>query len=129
MGGDERVKQNIEFKHFAPGGDVRKLIEELMSRLDKHLKDFNGDSVFLRIVIEENAVRTLYQVSVTLALPRKTIAAKEERHDVRETLRDAFAEIQRQIDKHKASMRREHLWKRIARRESQASVDVVCFSG
>ena len=78
------MKHNIEFKHFEPQEHVRKLIEELISRLEKHLKDFNQDVVFFRLLVEENPVRTLYHVSVTLDVPGKTIAAKEERHDVRD---------------------------------------------
>lgn len=46
-----------------------------------------------------------------------SLATKEERHDPVETIRDAFNGIERQIERHKAHLRRDYLWKRPARRE------------
>jgi hypothetical protein len=31
------MKHNIEFKHFEPAHDVRELVEELISRLEREL--------------------------------------------------------------------------------------------
>jgi ribosomal subunit interface protein len=97
------MRHNIEFKHFEPKERVRDLIEELISHLERHVQDFPEETVFLRVLVEENAVRTLYHVSITLDLPGRILAAKEERHDADEAIRDAFAEIERQAEKHKAS--------------------------
>jgi RNA polymerase sigma factor (sigma-70 family) len=110
------MKHNIKFKYFEPKARVRKLIENLIKRLEKLVKDFSDETVFLRVLIEENAVRTLYHISVTLDLPGRVLAAKEERHDVDETIRAAFAEIERQIKRYKAGMRGEQFWKRVTRR-------------
>jgi ribosomal subunit interface protein len=111
------MKHNIEFKQFEPTTHVRELVEELISRLEKHMKKFSEDAVFLRVLIEENAVRTLYHVSITLDLPGKILATKEERHDVVEAIRDAFTEIEQQVEKFKSSLRGEQYWKRQTRRE------------
>jgi RNA polymerase sigma factor (sigma-70 family) len=111
------MKHTIEFKHFEPRERARKLVEELTARLEKQIKDFPQDSVFLRALIEENPVRKIYHVSITLDLPGGTLAAKEELHDPVETIRDAFNEIERQIERHKARLRRDYLWKRPARRD------------
>jgi ribosome-associated translation inhibitor RaiA len=72
---------------------------------------------------EENAARTLYHVSLTMEIPgaapatKKTLAAKEERHDLTEALREAFTEIERQLEAYKANLRGEQWWKRKGRRE------------
>ena len=108
---------NIEFKGFAPQKDIQKLITELISKLEKKAESFSPDVVYLRLLVEQNSVRALYDVSISLTLPEKTLATKEERHDLHETLRDAFAEIERQLEAHKATLRGEHTWKRRARRE------------
>jgi ribosome-associated translation inhibitor RaiA len=108
---------NIEFKSFAPQKEIQRLIQELITRIEKKVKGFPPDVVYLRMMVEENSVRTLYHVSLVLELPEKTLATKEERHDLDETIRDAFAEIERQLDAHKATLRGEHLWKQRARRE------------
>jgi ribosomal subunit interface protein len=111
------MRHKIEFLHFEPDERVRKLVDELIARLEKLIKDFDQETVFLRAVIEENPVRTLYHVSITLDLPGKTLAAKAEHHDVVRTLRDAFNEIERQVKKFKADLRGEQYWKRHTRRE------------
>ena len=75
--------------------------------------------MFLRLLIEENPARNLYRVSITLAVPGKTLATQEQRHDLDETIRDAFAEIDRQIEAHKAALRGGLMRKGRARREER----------
>jgi ribosome-associated translation inhibitor RaiA len=107
----------IELKGFAPQKEIQKLIQELIHKVEKRAKSFSPDGVFLRLMVEENSVRRLYHVSLVLEVPEKTLATKEERHDLAEALRDAFAEIERQLEHHKSTLRGEHLWKRRAKRE------------
>jgi ribosome-associated translation inhibitor RaiA len=108
---------NIEFKSFVPQKEIQKLIQARIARIERKAKAFPPDIVFLRLMIEENSARALYHVSIVLELPEKILATEEERHSLDETIRDAFAEIERQLDVHKATLRGEHLWKRRARRE------------
>ena len=111
------MKLNIEFKGFVPEVHTQRLIKKLITKLEKKIQRLSPDEVFLRLLVEENATRTLYHASIVLEFPEKTLATKEERHDLHETLRDAFAEIERQLEAHKATLRGEHVWKRRARRE------------
>jgi ribosome-associated translation inhibitor RaiA len=111
------VNVNIEFKNLPPDETLRKLTDQLTGKLRKKLARLAGDESFLRILVEENTARKLYRVSITLELPKKTLASQEERHDINETIRDAFIEIDRQIETYKATLRGEHEWKRRARRE------------
>jgi ribosome-associated translation inhibitor RaiA len=48
---------------------------------------------------------------------KKTLATKADRHDLHETLRDAFDEIERQLEAYKATVTGEYVWKRRTRRE------------
>jgi ribosome-associated translation inhibitor RaiA len=111
------VNVNIEFKNLPPDETLRKLIDQLTRKLRKKLARLAGEESFLRVMVEENTARKLYRVSITLELPKKTLASQEERHDINETIRDAFIEIDRQIETYKATLRGEHEWKRRARRE------------
>ena len=113
------MKFNVEFKNFAADAKIRRRIEQLTKKVDKKLTTFSPDDVFLRLLIEENPVRKIYRVSITLEVPGKTLAAQEQRHDLDETIRDAFAEIDRQIEAHKATLRGKPMWKRRARREER----------
>jgi ribosome-associated translation inhibitor RaiA len=119
----ESTNHNVEFKHFEPDRSIRKLIEELIKKIERKAERFLPDEVFLRLLIEENPVRKLYHVSLILEIPgkspatKKTFATKEERHELDATLRDAFDEIERQLEAYKSTLRGEHLWKRRARRK------------
>ena len=116
------MKFNLEFKNFESDDKTRKLIQRLIAKLDKKLLSFSDDEVFLRLMIEANPARTLFRASLTLTVPEKTISATEERHDLAETIRDAFAEIDRQAEARKAVLRAEPAWKRKARREGLRKV-------
>jgi len=67
-------------------------------------------------MVEQNVVRALYSISLTFDLPGNTLAAREQQHDLKAGIRAAFAELERQLEKHKATVRGEH-WKRPKRRE------------
>jgi ribosome-associated translation inhibitor RaiA len=117
------MKHNVEFKNLEPDQSTRALIDSLIKKLERKAKRFPLDEVFLRVMVEENPVRTLYRISLTMEIPgeapatQKALPAKAERHDLTEALRDAFAEIDRQLEAYKANLRGEQWWKRKARRE------------
>jgi len=113
------MKHNIEYKNVAPNRKehIQTLCERYLASLQKHLQVFPSDTVFLYGVIEQHPSRALSRVSLTLHLPKRVLAAKEESHEINETIREAFLELERQLEKHKALLRQEHLWRRPARRE------------
>src|SRR4029077_11579593 len=110
------MKHNVEFKNFQADKRIRKLIDNLLKKLEKLAKRFPPDEVFLRLMIEENPVRKLYHVSLVLEIPgkspatKKTLATKEDRHDLLEALRDAYDEIERQLEAYKATVTGEYVW-------------------
>jgi RNA polymerase sigma factor (sigma-70 family) len=110
------MERNIEFKHFEPDEPIKKLIDRLILKVEKNAKTFSPELVHFRLFVELNPVRKLYEVSITLDLPGKILVAKEEQHDLKAGIRAAFEEIERQLQKYKASLRGEH-WKRPARRK------------
>jgi RNA polymerase sigma factor (sigma-70 family) len=113
------MKRNIEYKNVAPNRKehIQTLCERYLASLQKHLQVFPSDTVFLYGVIEQHPSRALYRVSLTLHLPKRLLSAKEEGHEINDTIREAFLELERQLEKHKALLRQEHLWRRPARRE------------
>jgi RNA polymerase sigma factor (sigma-70 family) len=111
------MKHNIEYRNFEATERINSLIESLIAKLDKRTRNFSPDVLFLRISIEGNQTRTLYHVSITMDVPGRTLATKEERHEPEASMKDAFAEIERQLQEHKSRLRGEHLWKRLSRRK------------
>jgi len=111
------VRRNLEFKNFSPSHRLRELVEELIARLDRHAPHSPADTIFLRLFVDENPARRLYHVSLTCDVPGRMLAAQEERHDAEEAVREAFVEIERQLERHKEKLSHSSLYKRPARRE------------
>jgi ribosome-associated translation inhibitor RaiA len=111
------VRRNLEFKNFSPGNRLRELVEELIARLDRHAPHSPADTIFLRLFLDENAARNLYQVSITYDAPGRMLAAQEERHNSEEAVREPFVEIERRLEKRKETLSHLSLYKRPARRE------------
>ncbi|HXF74514.1 MAG TPA: sigma-70 family RNA polymerase sigma factor [Methylomirabilota bacterium] len=111
------MKRHIELKDFSLQKSDQKLTDDWTARIEKKVANFSPDLVDLRLLLEKNPTRSLYRASITLELPGKSLATKEERHELHECLREAFAKMERQLDAYKAALRREPLWKRGAVRE------------
>ena len=110
--GGEKMKRIIELKHVGPKDHVRNLLEELIGRLEEKLSHFPDDAVSLHVMFEENGTRTLHRTSLSCHVPGHMVAAHEERREPGASIREAFRELERQLEKQKAFLRREHLRRR-----------------
>ena len=110
------MTHHLEFKDWEPGARVRELVDRSIARIDRLVTSVAWEPVFLRVIVERNATRTLYRASLTLDVPGRTLAAQEERHDVQDAIHEVFAEIERQIRKHRDAQRGDDAYKRPARR-------------
>ena len=106
------MRRMIDIKHVRAKSSVRALLEDLIARIEEKLSHFPSDAVSLHVVFEENGARTVYHTSVTCHVPGHTVAAREERRDPGASIREAFAELERQLEKQKALIRHEHLRRR-----------------
>ncbi|HXG21045.1 MAG TPA: sigma-70 family RNA polymerase sigma factor [Methylomirabilota bacterium] len=104
--------KNLEREPLEP------LLQQLAARLEARVADFPQDAVLLHGTLEKHPSRALYCAALVLRLPRRTLTAQEEHTSAQKTVEKAFVEIERQLKKYKALLRREHLWKRPARREA-----------
>ena len=109
------MKRVIELKHVGPKAHVHQLLEDLMDRLEEKLAHFPSDAVSLHAMFEENGRHKLYRTSLTCHVPGRTVAAHEESRDAGATIRQAFSELERQLDKQKAILRHEYLRRRSKR--------------
>ena len=121
------MKRFIELKHVKAKDHVRGLLEELMDRLEHKLRHLTNDAVSLHVLFEENGRHALYRAAVTCHVPGHTVAAHEEQRDPGAAIWQAFAEIERQLEKRKASRRHERLVRRSKR--SQSGVRVTAEEG
>lgn len=117
------MKRFVELKHVKAKEQVRGLLEDLMDRVDHKLRHFPSDAVSLHVMFEEtNGRRALFRTSVTCHVPGHTVAAHEERHEAGLAIRQAFAEVERQLEKRKATRRHEREVRRSKRSEAPAKI-------
>lgn len=109
------MKRLIELKHVGPKEHVRQLIEELIDRLEEKLQHVPDEARSLHVVFEEHGTHKLYHTSLTCHVPGHLVAAREESRDAGATIREAFAELERQLIKRNAILRGEPLRRRAAR--------------
>jgi len=108
------MNYSIEFKDFQPPETAREMVDDLVKRIERKGKDL---ATFLRVMVEQNSPHRVFRASLTLEAPGKTVAAKEDGHELEPVIRSAFAEIERQFLEYKALRRGEHLWKRLTTRK------------
>ena len=83
-----------------------------VTKMEKLLKRYVPDLVQLHGCIEKRPRKPEYLFSLNLSLPTGTLHATGEAADVRACVKAAFAEIESQIKKHMALLRKEYVWKR-----------------
>lgn len=110
---------NVTYRHLDKP-EKAKARQAIKAHVDKDLtpllQHFDSELVRLHGLVERHTKRRLYRASLQLRLPRKVLAAREEGEDIELVLREAFAELARQLKKHKSLLNNESLWRRPARR-------------
>ena len=82
------------------------------AKLEKLLKRYAPDLVQLHGVIENRLRKQEYVFTVNLSLPTGTLHATGEAANVRASVKMAFEEIEAQVKKHQALLRKDYEWKR-----------------
>ena len=114
------MRRIIELKHVGAKRHVRTLLDELLDRLEEKLRHFSGEVVSVHVLFEENGTHKLYRTALTCHVPGRTVAAHEEQRDAGLSIRQAFRELERQLEKQKATVRHERLLRRVKRVQREA---------
>ena len=113
------MQHSLTFKRVSAKPYLTVLIDELLAHLDEQTSSFRDETAFTHVVIEQNKARTLFRVALHCTVPKRNLAVHDEGHDAVATLREAFSELERQLGKYKAKLRKTHLRKRDAARKGQ----------
>lgn len=81
-------------------------------KLQKLLKRYAPDLVRLHGGVEKLPRKEAYLFSINLTLPTGTMYATGEGTEIRSSVKMAFVEIEAQIKKHMALLRKDYQWKR-----------------
>ena len=95
------MNRTIEIKHVGATKLVHDLLDDLIDRLEGKLSHFRGDALSVHVVFDENGTHKLYRTAVTCHVPGRLVAAHQENRNPGASIRKAFAEVERQIEKYK----------------------------
>jgi len=91
-------------------------VDELVQDLEKKLGRLARKNPTLRGAIRKHGSRQLYRIGLSLHVPGKTLATREEGEDAANIIRQGFKELERLVARRKSLIKNEHLWKRKQRR-------------
>jgi RNA polymerase sigma factor (sigma-70 family) len=117
---------NVHFSYkIDKTSDLEHLLQQQTDKLNRLLRVFRPELVHLKGSVVENTTHEGFVVALNLRLPSGQMAAQASGDTVTTVAKDAFAELSRQLKKHKELLRKEHEWPR--RRGPRREVGTVPF--
>ena len=106
------MKVAFSFKHVDAHHPIEVESAKYLAKLNRLLKSYSPDLVQLHGGFEKHPRKEEYTLSLNLSLPTGTLHATGTAAELRGTVRVAFAEIETQVKKHQARLRKDYEWKR-----------------
>ena len=103
---------SINYNGIESRQPVETEVVRLVGKLGKFLKSYSPDLVQLHGAFEKHPRKVEYTFSLNLSLPTGTLHATGVAPDLRLSAKQAFADLERQVKKHQAKLRRDYQWKR-----------------
>lgn len=106
------MKLSISYKHVDAHDAVEKQNARHVEKLARLLKSYEPDLVQLHGVFSKNPHNQEHTFSLNLSLPTGTLHATGVGDTVRASCKKAFTELEVQVKKHQARLRKDYEWKR-----------------
>ena len=106
------MKLAINYKHVESHKPVEVEVTRHVAKLERLLKTYSPDLVQLHGGFSVNSRTTDVACALTLSLPSGTLHATGEAAAVRTSCKKAFNELESQVKKHQAKLRKDYEWKR-----------------
>jgi len=106
------MKLSITYKHVVSHKSVETEVDRNLEKLEKLLKHYSPDLIQLHAVFDENGRTKEYSCAVTLYLPGGNLHATGFGDTHRTCVKRTFSELESQIKKHQAKLRKDYEWKR-----------------
>jgi len=114
------MKITISYRHVESPQAIESALDRHISKIGKLLKSYQPDLVQLHGGYEKQPHRSEYIFSANLSLPTGTLHANGEGPDAVMSARKAFVDLEKQIKKHQARLRKDYEWKRKRGKAEQA---------
>jgi ribosomal subunit interface protein len=106
------MKLSISYKHVESHKPVEDEIERHVNKLGKLLQSYSPDLVQLHGAFSKSPRTDENSCSLNLSLPTGTLHATGTGANVRAGCKKAFSELEAQVKKHQAKLRKDYEWKR-----------------
>ncbi len=94
------MKTTFTVRHLEKNSIVADHFEDGVAKLERHVKRFNEDLVYLHGTLEKNPHRDEFYATLSLFLPTVALHCRERGEDFALALNFAFTDIIRQLEKH-----------------------------
>jgi ribosomal subunit interface protein len=112
------MKLSFNYKHVESHKSVETEVERQVAKLEKLLKSYAPDLVQLHGCFSKNPRTEEVTCTLNLSLPTGTLHATGPGDDVRASCKRAFSDLDSQVKKHQAKLRKDFEWRRKRPRES-----------
>ena len=106
------MKLSINYKHVESHKPVEVEVARHVAKLERLLKSYAPDLVQLHGGFSVNPRTEDVSCALTLSLPSGALRATGEAAAVRTSCKKAFSELESQVKKHQAKLRKDYEWKR-----------------
>ncbi len=106
------MKLSINYKHVEWHKPVEVEVERHVAKMQKLLKRYSPDLVQLHGGFSVNPRKQEISCALTLSLPSGALRATGVGAAVRTSCKKAFSDLEAQVKKHQAKLRKDYEWKR-----------------
>ena len=106
------MKLSISYKHVEAPKPAEAEVERHINKLKKLLQSYSPDLVQLHGTFARQPRKDQKSCTLNLSLPTGTLHATGIGESVRTSCKKAFAELEAQVKKHQAKLRKDYEWKR-----------------
>jgi len=106
------MKLSIVFKEVERHAPAEKSLQRCADKLNKLLKSFDPDLVQLHCVFSMIPRTKEFGLALNLTLPTGTLHATDKSEHLSAVCKSTFAELEIQVKKHLARLRKHYEWKR-----------------
>ncbi|HLK05699.1 MAG TPA: HPF/RaiA family ribosome-associated protein [Candidatus Acidoferrum sp.] len=106
------MKISIVFREVERHAPAEKALQRCAEKLSKLLKSFDPDLVQLHCVFSTVPRTKEFGLALTLTLPTGKLHATDKSEHLSAACKSAFSELESQVKKHIARLRKDHEWKR-----------------
>lgn len=106
------MKTSVSYKHIDAQKQVEQEVERHVQKLSKLLDRYEPDLLQLHAAFSRNGRVDQFACALTLSLPTGTLHATAASAQARASCKQAFSELEAQVKKHQARLRKDYEWKR-----------------